>query len=486
MKRLFFISCLMFMVINVMAYQPILVEGRIWSVLVHGGFTGIDSIDNLPPTSHYYKVDGDSVIGGETYKKIHRSYNKIDWELYRLMMENAEKGKVWEYGYSHLNQVYYKDLIINFNLNLGDRLKESGSSVCENIKYVKDKRGNTLKRMDFREYCWIEGYGFEYYILDGGAYYLSSVEDEDGVLIDFSEVTDSYVPMVVEGYNWNVVYSGADDGDDIETYYTYTERIEGDTIINDVVYKKLWEAYDANLANKQFLALIREDVGEQKVFAYNDGAEVLLYNLGVEIGDTIRVFDWLHHLKYVNSSNIKEKEENLSRLVVEKIEFVEDEKYGTLKKVTYYEADTDYPWRTIVTERYGSTTGWAITNHAHIDGGGPGRVICAFDEKGEVVFKRKCTISGYGEVKDCYINAEIDTNIDTPKKEESVYYNSQDGMLYVDFEGDESIDVYNTMGKRVMRKKVEGGCKSIRCNLNAGIYIVTAKNSNTHTKIVVK
>ena len=253
-----------------------------------------------------------------------------------------------------------------------------------------------------------------------------------------------------------------------------------------MVYKKLWEAYDANLTNKQFLALIREDVEEQKVFAYNDGAEVLLYDLGVEIGDTIRVFDWLHHLKYVNSSNIEEKEENLSRLVVEKIESIEDKKYGTLKKVTYYEADTDYPWRTIVTERYGSTTGWAITNHAHIDGGGPGRVICAFDEKGEVVFRRKYTIKGYGEVKDCYINAEINTNVNLPKKKESVYYNSQDRTLHVDFEEDERIDIYNTAGKRIMKKKVEGGCKSISCNLNAGIYIVTAKNSNTHTKIVVK
>ena len=105
---------------------------------------------------------------------------------------------------------------------------------------------------------------------------------------------------------------------------------------------------------------------------------------------------------------------------------------------------------------------------------------------GEVVYKRKYTIGGYGEVKDCYINAEVGTNVNLPKKKESVYYNSQDRTLRVDFEEDEKIEIYNTMGKRVMRKKVEVGCKSISCNLNAGIYIVTAKNSNTLTKIVVK
>ncbi|MBR5189326.1 MAG: T9SS type A sorting domain-containing protein, partial [Paludibacteraceae bacterium] len=347
-------------------------------------------------------------------------------------------------------------------------------------------RGNTLKRMDFREYCWIEGYGYEYYILDGGAYYLSSVEDEDGVLIERSKDWECYNPMVVEGYSWNVVYTGADDGDDIETFHTYTERIEGDSILNGIIYKKLWEAYDANWENKRFLALIREDIIEQKIFAYNDGAEVLLYDLGVDVGDTIRVFNWLRHLKYVNSFNIKEKEENLSCLVVEKIEFIEDDKYGKLKKITYYVADVDYPLKTIIYERYGSTTGWAITNHAVIDGGGPGKMICAFDEMGEVVYKRKYTIRGYGEVKDCYINAEVGTNVNLPKKKESVYYNSQDRTLRVDFERDEKIEIYNAMGKRVMRKKINEGCKSINCNLNAGVYIVTVKNSNTHTKIVVK
>ena len=33
MKRLFFFSCMMFMVINIMAYQPIVVEGYNWNVV---------------------------------------------------------------------------------------------------------------------------------------------------------------------------------------------------------------------------------------------------------------------------------------------------------------------------------------------------------------------------------------------------------------------------------------------------------------------
>ena len=105
---------------------------------------------------------------------------------------------------------------------------------------------------------------------------------------------------------------------------------------------------------------------------------------------------------------------------------------------------------------------------------------------GEVVYKRKYTIGGYGEVKYCYINAEVGTNVNLPKKMESVYYNSQNKIFHVDFKEDEKIEIYNAMGKRVMRKRIDENCKSIRCNLNAGVYIVTAKNSNKPTKIFVK
>lgn len=296
----------------------------------------------------------------------------------------------------------------------------------------------------------------------------------------------AYQAMVVNGYKWNMVYGDGDDGDDIYEYKTYTEIIDGDSIVDGVVYKKLWEANPLNLNSRRLLALVREDVKEEKVFAYNEGVEVLLYDLGVEKGDTIYVHNSLEDLKYLNLSTIKDKEYYFSKLVVKKIEFFEDEIYGTLKKIIYQEVARD-PHTATVYERYGATTGWATTSIVDIDGGTIPKMICAFDEKGEVVFKHKYTIGGYGEVKDCYINAEVGrTNVDVHKKEENVYYNSQDKTLHVDFERDEKIEVYNTMGKRVMRKKINEGCKSINCNLDAGVYIVTAKNSNTHTKIVVK
>ena len=51
----------------------------------------------------------------------------------------------------------------------------------------------------------------------------------------------AYTPIVVEGYSWNVVNRNAMlDNAQTVIYQTYSEKIEGDTIINNVTYKKLW------------------------------------------------------------------------------------------------------------------------------------------------------------------------------------------------------------------------------------------------------
>ena len=79
----------------------------------------------------------------------------------------------------------------------------------------------------------------------------------------------AYQPMVVEGYSWNVVSAYWSIFPDITTYNTRKQQIEGDSIINGITYKKLWEHLDANSDKYYLLALIREDIDEQKIFAYN-------------------------------------------------------------------------------------------------------------------------------------------------------------------------------------------------------------------------
>jgi hypothetical protein len=188
---------------------------------------------------------------------------------------------------------------------------------------------------------------------------------------------------VVEGYSWNVVHSGDGGIPTQRLYGTNKEIIKGDSIINGITYKKLWEAEDCDLEKRKLLALIREDVEKQKVYAYNKGAEVLLYDLGAEIGDTIEVLNWLYQIKYLDSTNVQDKEYYFSYLVVDNIDYIEDETYGNLKIVNYHKAGWEHR-RVTIYERYGDVTGWTTSSHAEIDGMGPGHVICAFDENDEL------------------------------------------------------------------------------------------------------
>ena len=293
----------------------------------------------------------------------------------------------------------------------------------------------------------------------------------------------AYQAMVVEGYSWNVVSAAHILPTDLKKYSTAKQKIEGDSIVDGIVYKKLWLYSDANSDKRFLVVLLREDIEEQKVFAYDKGVEVLLYDLGVEVGDTIKVLGDLSKAYNPNSAGIKE---NLT-IVVENIDFVEDPIYGTLKIVTYYNVEEVFNgFKCTVYERYGMTTGWLFNYCMAYVGGSTQRVICAFDENDELVLKREYTITGYGDVEDCYVKTEIGTHIETPQKEECIYYNSQEKRLYIDFDGDESLAIYDAMGKRVMVKEIDSATKSIPLNLKQGIYIVTNKNQNIYSKIVVK
>ena len=58
--------------------------------------------------------------------------------------------------------------------------------------------------------------------------------------------------------------------------------------------------------------------------------------------------------------------------------------------------------------------------------------------------------------------------------------------LYIDFDGDESLAIYDAMGKRVMVKEIDSATKSIPLNLKQGIYIVTNKNQNIYSNFASK
>ena len=295
----------------------------------------------------------------------------------------------------------------------------------------------------------------------------------------------AYQAMVVDGYSWNVVGAGDKGRPDIETYNTYKEKIDGDSVIDGVVYKKLWRYLDANAEDRRhLLALVREDVEEQKVFAYSEDGDVLLYDLGVAVGDTIKVWNNLPVLGYSSG------EWYFSNLVVDFVEVVEDATYGELKKVTYHKADKEDLKATIY-ERYGATTGWFdCGSHAELIGGETYKVICAFDENDELVLKRDYKIKGYGEVKDCYVKTEINTAVDVLQNAtQNIFYDTENRVLSFDIENPTVVSFYDAMGRLLHSQVVDESEKQMSLDLAMGIYVVRVKNDCDqmfYSKIVVR
>lgn len=219
----------------------------------------------------------------------------------------------------------------------------------------------------------------------------------------------AYTPIVVEGYSWNVVFIGDNFGDNIERFRTHVEKIEGDSVINGVTYKKLWRYYLANPEKRTLEGLLREDVSEQKVWAYGNGLEALVYDFGVEIGDTISLLHWLHEMKNINSEEIKDV---LRDLIVIDIEMVNIADLEPIKKITLCETKEPEKKRRkfFIYERFGSRRGWLFSDFAEVEGGGSNIMMCAFDANGELLFKPQTGINMLDTDQDCIVDTSYTIN----------------------------------------------------------------------------
>ena len=284
----------------------------------------------------------------------------------------------------------------------------------------------------------------------------------------------AYTPIVIEGYKWNVVNRKAmlDANGTIE-YKTIIEKIEGDTIINEVAYKKLWHTTDENLTEYELMGIIREDVENQKVYAFIEGKEYLLYDFACSVGDKITTLTNLRSTEQVE-------------LTIKAIELFMDLENNIVRKFTAFVENFDKD--IIFYERYGSENGWYMRQYSSIVGGGINFMICAFDVNGNLLFKPNYD-NELDEIEDCYIN-ETKTNVPNVELQHSdVYYNVESRTLVLDVENPMAITIYDAMGKMVVNRELTAGAKAISLDLNMGIYVVkitTDNQKSIHSKIVVK
>jgi hypothetical protein len=221
-------------------------------------------------------------------------------------------------------------------------------------------------------------------------------------------LNENYSPIVENGYKWNVVNRNVSlDADNTIVYSTHVEMFDGDSVVDGVTYKKLWSCDPKNLESRTLEGLIREDVSAQKVWAYGNGIEALIYDFDVEVGDTLSLLGWLHLMKNITAEEL-EDDETIVDVVVDNVETVSIGDFD-IKKITLFDP-RNKERKFDIYERFGSLRGWLRSDFGMVDGGGVNFMVCAFDNNGELLFKPTHN-NELDEIENCYIN-ETKTNIE--------------------------------------------------------------------------
>ena len=177
--------------------EPLVAEGKQWNVVL--------TYVPWPPIhreTNAYKVEGDTVVDGTTYKKLLTTQSEQfdNWELCGVLRETGD-GQVFHRNYGWNHTFGAENLLYNFSMQPGDSICYSESScllLLQKSDTILDD-GSVRKRYDFQykeggylmnEYeTWVEGIGSEYGLLHsgsralvGGTYdLLCYYEDEDPI-----------------------------------------------------------------------------------------------------------------------------------------------------------------------------------------------------------------------------------------------------------------------------------------------------------------
>lgn len=114
-----------------------------------------------------------------------------------------------------------------------------------------------------------------------------------------------YDPLVAEGKRWNVMLSDCWFPPEPQKHTTTSYKIEGDSLFEDVLYKKMLATGHEDLTRWNLCGLIRENVEKQvfyRCFGNGQvGTEELMYDFSLQQGDSIPVWDNEFDFLYLQS-----------------------------------------------------------------------------------------------------------------------------------------------------------------------------------------
>ncbi len=259
-----------------------------------------------------YHLDKDTIINQKTYSLVSRTGNQqphLSYEQVGFIRTDAKK-------------VFFKKsaegkeyLLYNFGLNVGDTVYcpflESDSAKYTvlnvdsvNVNGIRRLRLKVLPEYYPEEYMsmyWIEGIGslwnpfYHDTFGEGGASdVVRCVSTDKGQLYknpnydDCTTVLKKTDFIVKEGVVWSGmnIFKDLSGKDSVASYYI---KFQGDTILNDRTYSKIWQSNDSLGVNWNMTGLIRE--ADKRVYyhelGYDGLGDLLLYDFSVHIGSTL-------------------------------------------------------------------------------------------------------------------------------------------------------------------------------------------------------
>lgn len=278
----------------------------------------------------------------------------------------------------------------------------------------------------------------------------------------------AYRPMLTEGNKWNVVNFNADANPAQAMVSTHVQKIEGDSLVEGVKYKKLLYSTDQGVAKWTVEALLREE-GE-KVWAMVDGKEYLMYDFSAKKGDIL--------LLHRSIRDIQNKQEAV-RYEVISIDSIQDKTGERVAKYTLKEETATHG--IVIYERYGSDCGWMRRDGDEIAGGGGDKLLCAYDAKGQVVFRLELPWEEVDvEDGECSVWTSIPLKVsDTRLTHDNIFYHSATQTIQFPIDGQKHIMVTDSQGRVVCDQTTT--TDAMHFVAQSGLYIVTVSTEHqTH------
>ncbi|NPD46957.1 MULTISPECIES: T9SS type A sorting domain-containing protein [unclassified Lentimicrobium] len=266
---------------------------------------------NVDTITSVYGYTGDTIIENQTWQKLSFTYEEsLNENSIPLGFIQQEEHIV---SFKDTNEVVHQ--LYNFNLNIGDSVLYFEGLGSENnylfVEYIDSILINGTYKKQFHfstslnppyllNEIWIEDIGSIHGPLFpiNPCHFSSEMPSdikltccffEDDIIWDNPDFAYCYYHSVLpspnfieEGKQWNVRLSN------FENYITEILLFMGDSIIDNVNYKKLYTSYDS-LNTLHFKALIREENNKVYLRHYNQ-AEALIYDFNLTIGESTTIY----------------------------------------------------------------------------------------------------------------------------------------------------------------------------------------------------